>query len=76
MGVGLRLWLCLLFCFAILSSARNTISLSEDKVAMVVEAMEGRSLTMNLNDYNEASANSQHNPKTKGGGGGGRKTLD
>ncbi|XP_057513196.1 uncharacterized protein LOC130795218 [Actinidia eriantha] len=80
MAGGLRLRLCFIFCLAIFCSSRNTISLSEDEITVIAEAMEGRSLSVKLHDYSEASANNGHDPsRTKTGGTGstgGRKGRD
>ncbi|CAK7330567.1 unnamed protein product [Dovyalis caffra] len=74
MTFGVRLCLCLLLVFAVTSSARNTISFSDNEVALAVK---GRSLKMTLNDYGDPIANRGHDPsqrnKNWGGNGGGRK---
>ncbi|KAF8402632.1 hypothetical protein HHK36_010721 [Tetracentron sinense] len=74
MGVGLRLWWCLLFASAIICSARNTFSFSGNEMT---EKMEGRSLKTITEDYNDPSANRGHDPRNKfGGSSGGRKSRD
>ncbi|KAG6792998.1 hypothetical protein POTOM_002167 [Populus tomentosa] len=75
MAFGVRLCLCLLLVFAVISSARITISFSDNEMAL---AIKGRSLkTTTLNDYGDPVANRGHDPsqrnKNWGGSGGGRK---
>ncbi|KAL9404764.1 hypothetical protein Peur_001736 [Populus x canadensis] len=74
MAFGVRLCLCLLLVFAVISSARNTISFSDNEMAL---AIKGRSLKITLNDYGDPIANRGHDPsqrnKNWGGSGGGRK---
>ncbi|EEF36777.1 protein PSY3 [Ricinus communis] len=72
MDKGVGLCFCLLLVFALLSSARNPIPISENGIAL---ANTGRSLKAMLNDYSEPSANQGHDPRSKdgnnnGGGGG------
>ncbi|KAJ0083732.1 hypothetical protein Patl1_31085 [Pistacia atlantica] len=71
MGLKVRLCLCLLLAFAVLSSARNIISPSgNNNIDEMVG--DGRSLmAVSVNDYSEPSANRGHDPRSKGGGGGG-----
>ncbi|KAL9367649.1 hypothetical protein Peur_038848 [Populus x canadensis] len=74
MAFGVRLCLFLLLVFAVISSARNTISFSDYEMAL---AIKGRSLKITLNDYGDPIANRGHDPsqrnKNWGGSGGGRK---
>ncbi|KAH7864069.1 hypothetical protein Vadar_025341 [Vaccinium darrowii] len=77
MAVGLRLWLCLWFGFAMICYARNTISFSGEEAAVLLKTMEGRSLQVSLNDYREASANNGHDPRIRvGGNNGGQRSRD
>ncbi|XP_009338922.2 protein PSY3 [Pyrus x bretschneideri] len=75
---GTRLCVCLLLAFAVISSAQNTVLFSDDEVVMAME-MEGRSLRVTTNDYDDPTANRGHDPsafassRVKSGGGGGRK---
>ncbi|XP_044467938.1 protein PSY3-like [Mangifera indica] len=73
MALKVRLCLCLLLAFAMLSSARNFISLSGNNN---IDEVVGRSLMgVSVDDYGEPSANRGHDPsRNKGGGGGGRKS--
>ncbi|XP_024463733.1 protein PSY3 [Populus trichocarpa] len=70
MAFGVRLCLCLLLVFAVISSARNTISFSDNELALAVK---GRSLKMTLNDYGEPMANRGHDPSQRNKNRGGRK---
>ncbi|KAI8574028.1 hypothetical protein RHMOL_Rhmol01G0322100 [Rhododendron molle] len=79
MGIGLRLWLCLLLSSAVICYARNTISFSGREITMVWKTTEGRSLQLSLDDYSEgpeASANNGHDPKFGGGSNGGNRRRD
>ncbi|XP_068310147.1 protein PSY3-like [Pyrus communis] len=75
---GTQLCLCLLLAFAVISSsARNTILFSDDELVVAME-MEGRSLRVTTNDYNDPTANRGHDPspassRVKSRGDGGRK---
>uniref|UniRef100_A0A6N2L3D4 Uncharacterized protein n=1 Tax=Salix viminalis TaxID=40686 RepID=A0A6N2L3D4_SALVM len=70
MAFGVRLCLCLLLVFAVISSARNTISFSDNEMA---SAIKGRSLKMTLSDYGDPMANSGHDPSHRVKNWGGRK---
>ncbi|KAF9675677.1 hypothetical protein SADUNF_Sadunf09G0057200 [Salix dunnii] len=70
MAFGVRLCLFLLLVFAAISSARNTISFSDNEMA---SAMKWRSLKMTLSDYGDPTANSGHDPSQKNKNWGGRK---
>ncbi|CAN6692992.1 unnamed protein product [Malus baccata var. baccata] len=75
---GTRLCVCFLLAFAVISSARNTVLFSDDEVVMAMK-MEGRSLRVTTNDYDDPTANRGHDPsafapsRVRSGGGGGRK---
>ncbi|RXH84870.1 hypothetical protein DVH24_041638 [Malus domestica] len=75
---GTQLCVCLLLAFAVISSARNTVLFSDDEVVMAMK-MEGRSLRVTTNDYDDPTANRGHDPsafapsRVRSGGGGGRK---
>ncbi|XP_022732272.1 protein PSY3-like [Durio zibethinus] len=68
MGFRLKLCFFILFTLAIFSSARNTISLSGVEIVL---AMEGRSLTASIEDYDEPTANCGHDPPSRARGRGG-----
>ncbi|XP_034886867.1 protein PSY3 [Populus alba] len=70
MAFGVRLCLCLLLVFAVISSARNTISFSDNEMVLAVK---GRSLKMTLNDYGEPTANRGHDPSQRNKNRGGRR---
>ncbi|KAJ6964823.1 protein PSY3-like [Populus alba x Populus x berolinensis] len=73
MAFGVRLCLCLLLVFSVISSARITISFSDNEMAL---AIKGRSLkTTTLNDYGDPVANRGHDPsqRNKNWGGSGRR---
>ncbi|XP_068644529.1 protein PSY3-like [Aristolochia californica] len=65
---------CLFFAMALVSSARNTVTITG-----VETGPTGRSLLASLNDYSDPSANKGHEPHEPkansggGGGGGGRR---
>ncbi|KAB5520575.1 hypothetical protein DKX38_024894 [Salix brachista] len=71
MASGVRLCLCLLLVFAVISSARNTISIFSDNEMDL--AMKGRSLKVTLNDYGDPIANRGHDPSQRNKNWGGRK---
>ncbi|XP_022756629.1 protein PSY3-like [Durio zibethinus] len=75
MGFGVKLWFSFLFTLVIVSSARNTISVSGEEIVL---AAEGRSLMASIEDYSEPTANRGHDPLSRtrsssGINGGGRK---
>ncbi|XP_019058316.1 PREDICTED: protein PSY3-like [Tarenaya hassleriana] len=68
-SAAIRMCVCIFFTFAIISSARLTLSFSENEEGMV----KGRSLLLiRTNDYDEPSANGRHDPPGRRGGGGRR----
>ncbi|GKU93405.1 hypothetical protein SLEP1_g6999 [Rubroshorea leprosula] len=78
MGSRLKMFFCLLFTFALVSSARLSISTPAVSGEEAVWSVKGRSLmSVRLDDYGEASANKGHDPPSarKKGQGNGRKGL-
>ncbi|VVA90276.1 unnamed protein product [Arabis nemorensis] len=64
---AIRLCFCIFFALSIVSSARVTLSFSENEKMVVIRS--GRSLMVSTNDYDEPSANARHNPPGRRGGG-------
>ncbi|XP_019056487.1 PREDICTED: protein PSY3 [Tarenaya hassleriana] len=68
-SAAIRMCICIFFAIAIVSSARLSLSFSENEAGMV----KGRSLLLSTNDYDDPSANGRHDPPGRRGGGGGRR---